>query len=100
MRIQRTSQLITAGVVVLSVLTIASGVVSLDYRARQERNYANRRVALNTIPQLALGSDRLTNAARAYATTGDPRYHDDFLRELNEDRTRDRAVEHLKQIEL
>ena len=40
MRIQRTSQVITSSIVVLSMLTIASALVSMHYRDLQERNYA------------------------------------------------------------
>jgi signal transduction histidine kinase/DNA-binding response OmpR family regulator len=100
MRIQRTSQIITAAVAVLSVVTITCGGISMRYRDLQERNYADRRIALNMMPQLAAGSDRLTNAARSYAATGDQRYYDDFVRELSVDRTRDAAVEALKRIDL
>jgi signal transduction histidine kinase/CheY-like chemotaxis protein len=99
MRIQRTSQIITASVAALSVLTIACGLIAMRYRALQERNYANRRIALNAMPQLAVGSDRLTNAARSYAATGDRRYFEDFDRELNVDRTREHAIEELKRID-
>jgi signal transduction histidine kinase/DNA-binding response OmpR family regulator len=99
MRIQRTSQIITVSVAVLSVLTIACGLIAMRYRALQEHNYANRRIALNMMPQLAIGSDRLTNAARSYAATGDRRYRDDFVRELSVDRTREAAIEQLKRID-
>src|SRR5262249_1060479 len=92
MRIQRTSQVITVGVMVLSALTILSGAISLHFRTQQEANYAARRVATKMMYQLAGGSDRLTNAVRGYAATADRRYYDDFQRELTVDRTRDRAV--------
>jgi two-component system, sensor histidine kinase and response regulator len=100
MRIQRTSQIITAGVTLLSAVTITSAVISLHYRTLQERNYAARRIALNMLPQLAEGSDRLTAAVRGYAATGDRRYYEAFQRELNVDRTREQAVEELEQLEL
>src|SRR4051812_10329608 len=100
MLIQRTSRVITACVVCLSVLTVVCAVVSFEYRTMQERNYAERRVGLNTIPQLAAGSDRLTNSARAYAATGDRRFYDDFIHERDVDRSREKAIEQLHQIEL
>ena len=55
---------------------------------------------MRALRQLGTGSDRLTNAVRAYAATGDRRYYDEFQRELNVDRTRDAAVEQLAQIDL
>src|SRR3954470_15045465 len=100
MRIQRTSRIITALVVFLSVATIASALVSLRYRALQERNYALRRVGFNMAIRLAGGSDRLTNAARAYAATGDRRYYDDFVHERDVERTRESAIERLRELGL
>jgi len=97
MRIQRTSRVITVSVVLLSLLTIACALVSMRYRTMQERNYAARRVAQRMMTQLAGGSDRLTNAARAYAATGEHRYYDDFVRERDVERTRERAIEQLQQ---
>jgi hypothetical protein len=73
MRIQRTSRIITVSVVLLSLLMIAWALVSMRYRTIHEYNYATRGVAPTTAPQLAAGSDRLTNSARAYAATGDRR---------------------------
>src|SRR4051794_25295725 len=98
MLIQRTSRVITICVVCLSVLTVACAVVSARYRAMQERNYADRRVALTTIPALATGSDRLTNAARAYAATGDRRHFDDFVHERDVERSREKAIERLREL--
>jgi signal transduction histidine kinase/DNA-binding response OmpR family regulator len=100
MRIQRTSRIITAAVTVLTGVTVACGMISMRYRMLQERNYADRRRAINLVTILAAGSDRLTNAARSYAATGDRRDYDDFARELNDDRTRDTAIAELRQIEL
>src|SRR4051794_27568247 len=100
MLIQRTSRLITICVVSLSVLTTVCAFVAFEYRSMQERNYAARRIALNTIPKLAAGSDHLTNSARAYAATGDRRSYDDFVHERDVDRTREKAIEELRQIEL
>src|SRR5829696_1628835 len=100
MRIQRTSRIITATVILLSLLTVASALVSQRYRAVQERNYAQRRIALRTVPQLAAGSDRLTNAARAYAATGDRQYYEAFVNERDVERTRERAIEQLRQLDL
>ncbi len=98
MRIQRTSQIITVSVVLLSVLTIVCACISLYYRGVQERAYATRRESVRLVDQLAAGSDRLTRAVRAYAATGDSRYLDDFQRELNVDRSRDEALERLRQL--
>jgi len=100
MRIQRISQIITISVVLLTLLTIATALMSRHYRTLQEHSFADRRVALTMIPQLAAGSDRLTSAVRGYAATGDQRYYDEFQRELKIDRTRDSAFDQLMRLEL
>ena len=100
MRIQRTSQVITAGVVVLALLAIACTIVARHYRTVEAQAYEARRKMFNFTEQLARGSDRLTAAVRAYAATGDARHYDAFQRELAADRNRDVAVEGLKQLDL
>lgn len=100
MRIQRTSQVLTASVVILSTLSIVCALLSLYFRKVEERAYETRQQSLRFADQLAAGSDRLTAAVRAYAATGDRRYYEEFQRELTLDRTRDTAVEGLLQLHL
>jgi hypothetical protein len=100
MRIQRTSQIITIGIIVLSMLAIGCALWSRYYRILQEESYEERRKMFNLTAQLANGSDRLTGAVRAYATTGDHKYYEAFQQELNVDRNRDEAVDELMQLGL
>ncbi len=100
MRIQRTSQIITACIIVLSMVAIACAMASRRYRLIQERGYEERRRMFGFTEQLAAGSDHLTGAARAYASTGDRRYYDAFQQELREARNRDLAVEGMRQLKL
>src|SRR5262245_24119681 len=99
MRIQRTSQVITAGVVVLSLLAIACNLVARHFRTAEAQAYETRRRSFKYTEQLAGGSDRLTGSVRAYAATGDRRHFDAFQRELTVDRNRDAAVAGLTQLE-
>lgn len=46
--------------------------------------------------QYRIGSKTLAYAVQAYAATGKQEYYDDYMRELNEDRNRDTALEGLK----
>jgi two-component system sensor histidine kinase/response regulator len=100
MRIQRTSQSITAGLIVLSLLAIACGVVSHQYRTAQEQAYSSRRRMSNLSEQLAGGSERLTGAIRAYAATGDRHFSDSYQQELTAERSREVVLEELRQLEL
>lgn len=50
-------------------------------------------MALN---QYRLGSKALTYAVQSYAVTGNKQYYDDYMRELNTDKNRNKALEILK----
>src|SRR6185369_16833256 len=100
MRIQRTSQVITLAIVVLSLAAIACALWARSLRIVQERAYEDRRKMFNLTEQLAKGSDRLTAAMKAFAATGEQRYYDAFERELRIDRNRDAAVEGLQRLGL
>lgn len=69
MRIQRTSQLITVSVIVVSAISIVCTLVGRQFRYQQEEAYERRRLMFGYADQLAVGSDRLTAAIRAYAAT-------------------------------
>ncbi len=100
MRIQRTSQILTVVIIALSVLAVTCTLWSRQFRLQQEEAYEARRKMFNFTQQMALGSDRLTAATRAYAATGESRHREAFDRELNVDRNRDNALEGLRQLGL
>ncbi len=52
--------------------------------------------AAMALDQYRIGSKTLTYAVRSYAVTGDEKYHNAYLKELNEDKNRDIARETLK----
>ncbi len=100
MRIQRTSQIITVAIAVLSVAAIVCALWARWLRMAEERAYEERRKMFNYTEQLATGSDRLTAAVRAFAATADPRFRQAFQRELTIDRNRDEAAEGLRRLGL
>src|SRR4026207_718266 len=100
MRLQRTSQIITAGIFILSVLAIACALWSRRFRIIPEGAYEVQRKMFNFTEQLADGSDRLTTAVRGYAATGDIRHYNTFQQELTVDRNRDIAVDGLRRLGL
>jgi two-component system, sensor histidine kinase and response regulator len=100
MKIKRTSRIITLVVIILSLIAIAFAAVARHYWIVAQKNYESRRKMSGFSDQLAAGSDRLTNAVRAYAATGDKRYKKDFEEELNIDRNRDIAVAGLQKLGL
>ncbi len=52
------------------------------------------------IESLSIGeaSDYLTNMARFYALTGDKQFYDNYWKEVNETKTRDKAMENLRKL--
>ena len=100
MRIQRTSQILTITLILLSILAVTLTFWARHYRFAQEALLEKRRKMFNYTEQLAGGSDRLTSAVRAYAATGDRRHLNTFQQELRVDRNRDIAVDGLRQLGL
>ena len=100
MRIQRTSQIITIIIIALSLLAIACAAVSGYYRFAETKAYETRRTMTHFTDQLAKACDRLTDAVRAYAATGERRYYEAFQQEVNVDLNREAAMEGLHQLNL
>ena len=46
--------------------------------------------------QYRLGSKKLTSEVQSYAVTGNQQYYDNYMKELNEDKNRDKAIAGLK----
>ena len=52
--------------------------------------------AAMALDQYRIGSKSLTYAVQSYAVTGEEKYHEAYLKELNEDKNREKAKESLK----
>ncbi len=98
MSIRRTSRLIVAGVLLVSLVTLGSALRAAQLRQWEAAVYEERVELLKMADLLAAGSDRLTGAVRGYAATGEREYLDDFHQELKEARTRDVAMDRLQQM--
>lgn len=79
--------------IVFLIMTIAVNLVSSNAQSEQ----LNATKALN---QYRNGSKRLTYSVQSYAVTGNKSYYDDYMRELNEDKSREKAIEVLKSINI
>ncbi len=100
MRIQKANRAITLVVVPLALLAAASTLLQRHFREVQMQAHETEKESLLMAAMLRFGSDRLTAAVRAYAATGDAQFREEFLQEVNVDRSRDKAVERLKEIGL
>lgn len=79
--------------IVFLVLTIVVNLISSNVQSQQ----LNATKALN---QYRNGSKSLTYSVQSYAVTGNKTYYDAYMRELNEDKSREKALETLKGINI
>ena len=83
---------VATGVIFL-VLTITVNLISSNAQSEQ----LNATKALN---QYRNGSKSLTYSVQSYAVTGNKSYYDAYMKELNEDQSREKALEILKGINI
>lgn len=83
---QRKHMFISAGIGMLLLLLFMASNFFLNTMSSSKQDVI---IALN---QYRLGSKALTYAVQSYAVSGDVKYYDDYMRELNEDMNRDKAL--------
>lgn len=71
--------------IVLFILSVVASVMTFAAKEQQ----LTVTMALN---QYRMGSKALTTAVQNYAVTGDAKYYDDYMKELNTDKNRDKAL--------
>ncbi|HBA97824.1 MAG TPA: methyl-accepting chemotaxis protein [Lachnospiraceae bacterium] len=91
-RVKRTLMAVAGGVFFL-VSTIVVNLISSNAQSEQ----LNATKALN---QYRNGSKILTYSVQSYAVTADKGYYDDYMKELNEDKSRDHAISVLESISI
>ena len=82
--VKQTITILVIGMVLLAVSYVMSFGVSLAYDQQIE--------ASDALNRYRLASKTLTFAVQSYAVTGDKLYYDDYMRELNEDQNREKAL--------
>lgn len=75
--------------VILGALLLIGFLVCNSAASRMNVSQINTTAALN---QYRIGSKTLTSEVRSYAVTGDIKYYNGYMRELNENRNRDKAI--------
>lgn len=98
MRITTSSKLITVAVFVLSGVSLGFTLSASHYTDLRKDAQMQLIEAIRAAEMLAAGSDRLTNAVRAYAATGDQRYLAEFKTEERVTRSREIATERLRKL--
>lgn len=87
---QMTKQALIA--VVVGVITLVGFVVCSLVLSRGKDEMLKATMALD---QYRIGSKNLTYEIQSYAATGEQKYYDAYMKELNEDQNREKAVEML-----
>ena len=98
MKIETTSRGITLLVALFSLFSVGTALLSDHYYQQRKEAHDRHHASTLAAEQLARGSDILTNAVRAYAATGDESFRVVFETELRLTRTRDQAMQQLREI--
>lgn len=87
------------GIFMVILLMTASSVYVLNVSFGKERTAVSRQAEFKQLGiDLASASDYLTNEARRYVQFGEKTYYDNYWREVNETKTRDKVVQRLKEL--
>lgn len=92
MRVKRTLFAVIIGAFFL-LISIIVNLFSSNAQTEQLK-------ATEALNQYRNGSKILTYSVQSYAVTADKGYYDDYMKELNEDKSRDNAIEVLKNIRI
>lgn len=88
-----------SGIFMIILLMTASSVYVLNVSFGKERTAVARQAEFKQLGiDLASASDYLTNEARRYVQFGEKTYYDNYWREVNETKTRDKVVQRLKEL--
>lgn len=98
MRISKFLKLSAAIFLVLSIL-VGSSVYYLNICFKKEREAVSRKEESKQLGiDLVNASDYLTNEARRYVQFGEKIHYDNYWKEVNETKTRDKVVQRLKEL--
>ena len=90
-----------AALIFFSFIIVGFSVYQMNAGYQDEREAINLELELKNIGrQLAQGSDYLTDEIRRYVQFGDRVHYDNFWQEVHNNRSRDKAVERLKELKV
>lgn len=87
-------------VIIVVVFAVVALLVSSVVNSMVNSTYNDELEVTNALNQYSTASNALTQYMQAYATTGEVDYYNDYMRELNTDKNREKALEILKNHEL
>jgi signal transduction histidine kinase/DNA-binding response OmpR family regulator/HPt (histidine-containing phosphotransfer) domain-containing protein len=97
-KIRRASQVTTAAIVLVSLIAFVCLLVARQSWIVSRGAYEARLAMLAHTDRLVAASDRMTDAVRAFATTGDRRHYDGLLQALQAERKQELSVDGLRRM--
>lgn len=95
-RLKRLTKQATAAVIIGALLlTVSIGANTLTIFVYRDENTFN-----NAINQYRIASKTLTSSAQVFAVKADNQYYDTYMKELNDDKNREKALDQLRKINL
>lgn len=95
-RLKRLTKQAAAAVIIGALLlTVSIGANTLTIFGYRDENTFN-----NAINQYRIASNTLTSSAKVYAVKADNQYYDTYMKELNDDKNREKALDQLGKINL
>ena len=93
-RLKRLTKQATAAVIIGALLlTVSIGANTLAIFGYRDENTFN-----NAINQYRIASKTLTSSAQVYAVKADNQYYDTYMKELNDDKNREKALDQLRKM--
>lgn len=78
--------------IVIAIITVIGLIFLMVINVMVVKSYNRQIEVTNALNQYRLGSKELTYAIQSYAVSGDKIYYDNYMKELNETKTREKAL--------
>ena len=78
--------------IVISIITVIGLIFLMVINVMVVKSYNRQIEVTNALNQYRLGSKELTYAIQSYAVSGDKIYYDNYMRELNQTKSREQAL--------
>ena len=83
--------------IVIAIITVIGLIFLMVVNIMVVKSYNRQIEVTNALNQYRLGSKELTYAIQSYAVSGDKIYYDNYMKELNQTKSRDKALATLKE---
>lgn len=90
---------LVGGLFIFIIFLTAASIIFLNYSFQSEKTAVSKQAEFKQLGiDLENSTNYLTNEARAYVQFGDQVHYDNYMKEINETKTRDKVVKRLKEL--